>query len=92
MFELANICNFTPEEYREYEKSKKMNYDYYNTLDYGYNEGHKEGHKEGRAEGREERNLEIARNMLKNNIPVEVVANCTGLSKEEVLALSGNAQ
>jgi len=39
---------------------------------------------EGREEGREEGKLEIAKNMLKDNLPLEVIVKYTGLSKEEI--------
>ena len=43
----------------------------------------KDGKKEGLAEG-EKKLLETAKKMLEKNIPVEVVAECTGLAIEEV--------
>jgi predicted transposase/invertase (TIGR01784 family) len=39
-------------------------------------------------EGAEQAKLETARNMLKNDISLEIVAQCTGLSLEKVKELS----
>ena len=38
----------------------------------------------GREEGREEERLESARRMLKENLPVELVAKCSNLTVQEV--------
>ena len=50
----------------------------------GKKEGIKEGIKEGEKQGRLKTKIETAKNMLAKNIPVEVVAECTGLAVEEV--------
>ena len=61
---------------------------YRDGLSQGKAEGKAEGREEGRAEGisqgKSERNTEIAKNMLKDNIPVESISKYTGLSIEEV--------
>lgn len=38
-------------------------------------------------EGREERSIEIAKEMLKNNVNIEIIVKCTGLTKEKILEL-----
>lgn len=54
----------------------------------GYTEGKAEGIAEGKAEGiaegqnREKR--QIAANLKKQGLPIEIIANCTGLSPEEI--------
>ena len=48
---------------------------------------HKEGREEGRVEGREERAIETAQAMLAKGLDVELIAECTGLTLEEVQAL-----
>ena len=58
-------------------------------------EGFKEGRAEGKAEGRAEGiaqglsqgRIETAKNFLKNKIDPSLVAKCTGLPLEQVLAL-----
>ena len=47
-------------------------------------EGKEEGIIEGEERGIRKRNIEVAKNLLKSNIPVEVIAQSTGLSVEEV--------
>ena len=57
----------------------------------GFSQGKVEGREEGRAEGKTEginqRNIEIARNMLKDNIPVESISKYTSLSIDEINSL-----
>ena len=43
----------------------------------------------GRREGIEKRNVEIAMNLLKENIDIEVISKTTGLSIEEIKNLKG---
>ena len=58
----------------------------------GHADGRAEGIAEGKAEGRAEgiaegQNLEkrqIAANLKKQGLPIEIIANCTGLSPEEI--------
>ena len=47
-----------------------------------------EGREEGRAEGRKEKGKETALAMLKRKLSETLVAECTGLSPEEVHALA----
>ena len=44
----------------------------------------KAGLREGRLEGEREAKFATARNLLKKNISAEIIAECTGLSLEEV--------
>ena len=41
----------------------------------------------GRNEGKTERNIEIAKNMLNQNMNVNLISNVTGLSIEEIESL-----
>ena len=50
----------------------------------GIAEGKAEGKLEGKLEGKAERSIEIAQNLKHINIPVEQIANVTGLSIEEI--------
>jgi predicted transposase/invertase (TIGR01784 family) len=47
-------------------------------------EARKEGREEGRKEGKEERSLEIAKELKKSGVSLELIAKSTGLSKEEI--------
>ena len=53
-------------------------------LDKGLKEGKEEGLKEGREEGLKEKSIEIAKNMLKLNIDINIISQSTGLSVEEI--------
>ena len=50
----------------------------------GREEGKAEGKAEGISEGKNERNIEIAKNMLKDNIPVESISKYISLSIDEI--------
>ena len=50
----------------------------------GLEEGLEEGRLEGLAEGERNAKLETARKLLEENIPIETIAKCTGLSLDEV--------
>ena len=53
----------------------------------GLKEGKKEGLKEGREEGRGEERLKIAMNLIRIGASCEIIAQATGLSKEEISRL-----
>ncbi|OQA16381.1 MAG: hypothetical protein BWY64_02577 [bacterium ADurb.Bin363] len=53
-------------------------------IEKGKEEGRKEGKEEGRKEGEEKRNIEIAKNLLKLNFPVEAISQATGLTAGEI--------
>ena len=46
-----------------------------------------EERREGIEEGIEKRNVEIAKNLLKNNVSVDIISSSTGLTKEEIANL-----
>lgn len=50
----------------------------------GIQEGREIGKEEGKKEGEEKRNIEVAKNLLKLNIPVEAISQATGLTIEEI--------
>jgi hypothetical protein len=43
---------------------------------------------DGKAEGKIERTLEVAKNMLAENMPLELIAKLTGLSLPQIGALA----
>ena len=47
----------------------------------------KELREDGIKEGQKERNVEIAKNMLKDNIPIITISKYTGLTKKEISLL-----
>ena len=78
-----------------------MSYDYQNCLNYAVetaveaavktatekalSEGEAKGKAEGLSEGEAKKSLEIAKSMLEDNAPVELICKYTGLSKEEII-------
>ncbi len=54
----------------------------------GLAQGKAEGKEEGKAEGKKENQIEIAKNMLKENIDINLIIKCTGLVKEEIETLN----
>ena len=47
-------------------------------------DGYDDGYENGIIKGKEEEKIAIAKNFLKDGIPIEVVSRNTGLSKEEL--------
>lgn len=73
---------------------EKYTRDQYEIQAYGYDKGIEEGRKEGKLEGiiegRKEKSIEIAKSLLAQNIDIEVIIKCTGLTKEEIEKLKNN--
>ena len=77
-----------PEDRELYELRLKairdeMNIRYSGYVD-GMADGMAEGEAKGRAEGKNERNIEIAKNMLKENVNIQFISKMTGLNLEEI--------
>jgi len=72
----VNFANFTREEIDKYEDSLKYYRDLKNSFDTARDEG--------REEGREEEKERIARRLLRSGIAVELIAESTGLTVEQV--------
>ena len=95
LFEAAEIARFNPTELNQYEDSLKNFRDLYSVISTAEKKGHAEGFTEGRAEGRAEgfteganqKAIEIAREMLAAGMPVDMIANLTKLSKNQILEL-----
>ena len=71
-FEQAEIAKYNDEERQEYEWSIKNYRDYVNTMDYAHDNGWKEA------------NVENARKMKDDGMPVEMIAKYTSLTTEEI--------
>jgi predicted transposase/invertase (TIGR01784 family) len=50
----------------------------------GREQGLKEGMKAGKKAGKREEQIKIAKEMIKNKINIEIISECTGLTKEEI--------
>jgi len=46
-----------------------------------------EGREEGREEGIEKEKISVIQKCLQNNLPIELIVNLTGFSKEQILKL-----
>ena len=55
-----------------------------NQWEYAMEQAKTEGRAEGRAEGKTEEKISIAKNLKLQNIPLETIAQCTGLTIEEI--------
>jgi predicted transposase/invertase (TIGR01784 family) len=84
LFETAEIAKFTPDQIRSYEDSLKYYRDLKNSLDTAKEEGREEGIEIGVEKGREERNIEIAKELLKNGIDIDIISKSTGLTQEQI--------
>ena len=98
--ELARIVNMNKKERDEYEACLKVYQDNYNTWNYMKEQALKEGLEEGLAKGiakgieqgieigvnkgKKENSYDIARKMKQNGLSVDMIAECTGLSKSEI--------
>ena len=72
LFEAAEIAKFSSEERVAYEESLKYYRDIKNVVDTSMQEGKQEGKRE------------VAIELKKNNVPVEIIMKSTGLSRDEV--------
>ena len=75
LFEAAEIAKFTPKEREAYEQSWKYYRDIKNVVD------------TSREEGREEERNEIAKELKKNGVGIDIIIKSTGLSAEEISRL-----
>ena len=51
---------------------------------FGFSDGKEEGRAEGRAEGEHQKALEMAKKMLSDGLPIELVAKYSGLPPDEI--------
>ncbi len=84
VFETAEIARFTPDQVRSYEDSLKCYRDLKNSLDTAKEEGVIEGIEKGIAKGIEKGKVEVAKNLIKNNVSIEIIMKSTGLTKEQI--------
>lgn len=92
LFEAASIARFTPKQLREYEDSVKAYRDIVNAVNTARIEGREEGWEKGREDGLEEgivkgerkKQIEIARQMRTDGIPMDAILKYTGLSEQDI--------
>ena len=88
LFSEAEIYALPQMERAAYEQSLKVMRDNYSVEETKRKEGHEEGRAEGMREGEEKSRFEIARNSLAAGLPVETVAQITGLTPEQIKTLT----
>lgn len=87
LFEAARFAAMNKQERRTYISKMNTERDLRNQLDYAISEGLAQGLAEGIEKGRKETLTESARKFKAQNVPIEVISSCTGLSVEEIMAL-----
>jgi predicted transposase/invertase (TIGR01784 family) len=83
LFEAANIATFAPEDKTKYDYDMTTERDIRNQIRYA----EKKGKTEGKTEGKVEQNIENARNFKKLGVAIEIIAQATHLTEEEIKAL-----
>jgi predicted transposase/invertase (TIGR01784 family) len=84
--EVSDVSKLDSTELSRYERAQRDYWDLTNIL----NSAEKKGIKKGEAKGKTEEKLSIARNMKMKHYPVEDISEMTGLSIEEINAISLN--
>ena len=74
----------TAEEFAEIRAKEAYNDGLKDGFDNGFSDGEKAGFKNGEEAGAQKKQLEIAANLKKAGIPLEVIAENTGLTQEEI--------
>uniref|UniRef100_UPI0038783FF4 Rpn family recombination-promoting nuclease/putative transposase n=1 Tax=Wolbachia endosymbiont of Drosophila pseudotakahashii TaxID=375919 RepID=UPI0038783FF4 len=84
--------NWTEDRRLAYDQSKKRTDDYHSTLSQKFNEGIKIGEErdkaEGIAEGGKQAKIEVAKNLLEDNVPIDVIYRTTGLPIDKIKELA----
>jgi predicted transposase/invertase (TIGR01784 family) len=76
LFETAEIAKLKPDEYKQYEASVNAYRDIFNIQNTAFEKGEIKGLKKGK--------IEIAKEMIKENEPVEKIMKYTGLTENEI--------
>ncbi len=87
LFLLAEIGDFTADEYQQYQKSLTNMGDYDNIINTAVEEAEKREREVGGAEGREEAIAEAVKKFLTLGVDVETISKATGIRPEEIEAL-----
>ena len=76
LFSEAEIAKLNSEDMKAYEESLKVYRDNYSIIETAKNEG--------RLEGASKREVEIARELKRNGVAVDLIEKTTGLTKEQI--------
>ena len=83
----CELAGFPADKKTLYEKDMITELDMVLRNDYARKEGEAIGEARGKAEGKAEEQSAIARRMLKAGLPLNIIAECSGLSEDEVRKL-----
>lgn len=90
--EIAEVSAMTKEERQKYDYALRKYRDnlcvYEGAIQKGIEKGMEQGIAKGITKGETKRNVEIVRRMKAKGYPLEEIMDCTGLSAEEIDALS----
>ncbi len=90
-YEEMNKFNWSEEELLAYEQRKKRIMDeiaaFAEKFDEGLRLGHERGILIGHEKGRKEREIEVAKNLLKAGISIDIISQTTGLPPDEIKQL-----
>ena len=84
LLEVADVANLSKDERILYDEALKRYRDYKKTIDYAEEKGVEKGIKIGKEKGKTEEQRLIAANFKKRGVNTEMIAQCTGLSIEEI--------
>jgi len=77
-------ANLTKEQLEQYQKSLLTYWELKGVVDTARGEGEEKGRLEGRLEGKKEGKLEVAMKLKQKELPIEIIIEVTGLSREEI--------
>jgi len=84
--------NWSEPELIAYDEEIKRIRDNIAALDYQYDKGREEGIEEGKTEGKTIKAIEIAKNLLLQNTPLDTISSATGLALSEIKKLRSNSE
>ena len=91
LLDIADVAALNETEYKEYQEALKNYRDYHAGINFAKKEGMLEGEQrgliKGEKRGAQKKQLEIARNLKKDSMPIELIHKYTGLSAEEIQKL-----
>ena len=87
LLDIADVAALNETEYREYQEALKNYRDYHAGINFAKKEGREAGLLEGEQKGERKAYLEMARNLKKDGMPIELIHKYTGLSAEEIQKL-----
>ena len=84
---IDNIGLYDPEKRRKEEEALKIEYHSNKAREEGIEQGIEQGIEHGLKQGAKDREKAIAKNLLKDGLPIPKVCEYTGLSKKQVTML-----